>query len=186
MFSVLVRSKEQLLLRHGLRVEGWASPPNGHPHHMEDTIGIVSHFSLSLLFSLPHTHTHTLDQQIVAVAVIYVAYSWVFKSKRFGQCSADSTCVLISSRSIGTSGNTPSTAGRTTGPPVFGQGVLRGVSESMVDSVCSAFPDIPRENVMYDLSKTRNPQLTVEKILTAGVLPAVSPFSTSVFDCVGF
>ncbi|CDZ98069.1 CUE1, KIS4 [Phaffia rhodozyma] len=87
---------------------------------------------------------------IVAVAVIYVAYSWV--SKR-----ATSTQV------------------RPSGPPVFGQGILRGVSEPMVDTVSSAFPDIPRENIMYDLSKTRNPQITVEKILTTGILPPPPP-----------
>ena len=87
----------------------------------------------------------------------------------------------------------------------MGQGILRGVNESMVYVTChlshracserrsltclrsllpnaaqvqtvsSAFPDIPRENILYDLSKTRNVQSTFERILEVGTLPAVSP-----------
>lgn len=42
-----------------------------------------------------------------------------------------------------------------------------------VSNVSSAFPDIPRENIMYDLSKTKSAQVTVEKLLTTGFLPPV-------------
>lgn len=42
-----------------------------------------------------------------------------------------------------------------------------------MSNVSSAFPDIPRENIMYDLSKTKSAQVTVEKLLTTGFLPPV-------------
>lgn len=50
---------------------------------------------------------------------------------------------------------------------------LSGVVVLQVSNVSSAFPDIPRENIMYDLSKTKSAQVTVEKLLTTGFLPPV-------------
>jgi hypothetical protein len=44
-----------------------------------------------------------------------------------------------------------------------------------VQTVLSTFPDMPRERILYDLSKTKNVQSTVERILEVGTLPAVSP-----------
>ncbi|ORX36390.1 hypothetical protein BD324DRAFT_492952 [Kockovaella imperatae] len=48
---------------------------------------------------------------------------------------------------------------------------IRGVNLSMVETVKSAFPDIPAPNIIYSLSKTRSAQATSEEILERGFLP---------------
>lgn len=44
----------------------------------------------------------------------------------------------------------------------------------MVEAVTSAFPDVPFENVVYSLTRTRSAQSTSEIILERGTVPAVS------------
>lgn len=45
----------------------------------------------------------------------------------------------------------------------------------MVEAVTSAFPDVPVDNVVYSLTRTRSAQSTSEIILERGTLPPVSP-----------
>jgi coupling of ubiquitin conjugation to ER degradation protein 1 len=47
-------------------------------------------------------------------------------------------------------------------------------TDDQVETIQSAFPDIPVANIVYHLSKTRSAQATSEEILERGFLPAVS------------
>jgi len=48
----------------------------------------------------------------------------------------------------------------------------RNVTDEMVNTVQSMFPDIPRDNIRYDLLRTGNTELTTNKILEKGFLEA--------------
>ncbi|WVQ94422.1 hypothetical protein IAU59_001501 [Kwoniella sp. CBS 9459] len=54
-------------------------------------------------------------------------------------------------------------------------GVIRGVTPAMVETVHSAFPDIPLPNIIYHLSRSRSAQTTSEVILERGFLSAPPP-----------
>ncbi|WWC87514.1 uncharacterized protein L201_002404 [Kwoniella dendrophila CBS 6074] len=54
-------------------------------------------------------------------------------------------------------------------------GNIRGVTPAMVDTIHSAFPDIPIPNIIYSLSRTKSAQITSEIILERGILPAPPP-----------
>ncbi|OCF34592.1 hypothetical protein I316_03633 [Kwoniella heveanensis BCC8398] len=56
-----------------------------------------------------------------------------------------------------------------------GEGVIRGVTPAMVETVHAAFPDIPLPNIIYHLSRSRSAQTTSEVILERGFLPAPPP-----------
>ena len=45
---------------------------------------------------------------------------------------------------------------------------------AQVETVKSAFPDVPAPNIIYSLSRTRSAQRTSEEILERGFLPNVS------------
>ncbi|EIM83974.1 uncharacterized protein STEHIDRAFT_148705 [Stereum hirsutum FP-91666 SS1] len=49
------------------------------------------------------------------------------------------------------------------------------VSDEMTNQICGMFPDIPRENVHYDLLRTGSVERTTEKILERGFLDAPPP-----------
>ncbi|KAI0635397.1 hypothetical protein C8Q77DRAFT_703101 [Trametes polyzona] len=51
----------------------------------------------------------------------------------------------------------------------------KNVTQEMVDTVHGMFPDIPSDNIRYDLLRTGNIQLTSDKILERGFLPAPPP-----------
>ncbi|WVF66811.1 hypothetical protein IAT40_001553 [Kwoniella sp. CBS 6097] len=55
------------------------------------------------------------------------------------------------------------------------EGGIRGVTPAMVETVHSAFPDIPLPNIIYHLSRSRSAQTTSEVILERGFLPAPPP-----------
>jgi len=48
----------------------------------------------------------------------------------------------------------------------------RSVTDQMVDTVHSMFPDIPKDNIRYDLLRTGSAELTTNKILEKGFLDA--------------
>ncbi|KAI0367262.1 hypothetical protein BV20DRAFT_1123576 [Pilatotrama ljubarskyi] len=51
----------------------------------------------------------------------------------------------------------------------------KNVTPEMVETVHSMFPDIPSDNIRYDLLRTGNVQVTTNKILERGFLPAPPP-----------
>ncbi|KAH9916741.1 uncharacterized protein BXZ73DRAFT_80989 [Epithele typhae] len=51
----------------------------------------------------------------------------------------------------------------------------RNVTNEMVDAVHNMFPDIPKDNIRFDLLRTGDTQLTSTKILERGFLPAPPP-----------
>jgi len=51
----------------------------------------------------------------------------------------------------------------------------KNVSQDMVDTIHNMFPDIPPDNIRYDLLRTGNVELTSNKILEKGFLPAPPP-----------
>ncbi|ODO06274.1 hypothetical protein L198_01506 [Cryptococcus wingfieldii CBS 7118] len=55
------------------------------------------------------------------------------------------------------------------------EGGIRGVTPAMVETVHSAFPDIPVPNIIYHLSRTKSAQSTSEEILERGFLAAPPP-----------
>ncbi|KAI0777403.1 hypothetical protein BD413DRAFT_516334 [Trametes elegans] len=57
----------------------------------------------------------------------------------------------------------------------------KNVTTEMVDTVHSMFPDIPSDNIRYDLLRTGNVQLTSNKILERGFLPAPPPAYYTVY-----
>jgi len=85
---------------------------------------------------------------IVAFAVIVVLFRWATSSN---ESSAD--------RSASTSlGFRP-----------------KNITQDMVDMIHAMFPDIPAENIRYDLLRTGNVELTSNKILEKGFLDAPPP-----------
>jgi hypothetical protein len=50
---------------------------------------------------------------------------------------------------------------------------LQRLTDHQVETIHSAFPDIPVANIVYHLTKTRSAQATSEEILERGFLPAV-------------
>ncbi|KAI0644046.1 hypothetical protein C8Q79DRAFT_974060 [Trametes meyenii] len=51
----------------------------------------------------------------------------------------------------------------------------KNVTPEMVETVHGMFPDIPSDNIRYDLLRTGNVELTSNKILERGFLPAPPP-----------
>jgi hypothetical protein len=49
----------------------------------------------------------------------------------------------------------------------------RKETDGQVETIQSAFPDVPLANIVYHLSKTRSAQATSEEILERGFLPSV-------------
>ncbi|TBU57309.1 hypothetical protein BD310DRAFT_1039980 [Dichomitus squalens] len=57
----------------------------------------------------------------------------------------------------------------------------KNVTPEMVETVQSMFPDIPSDNIRYDLLRTGNIQQTSNKILERGFLPAPPPAYYTVY-----
>ncbi|RPD56561.1 hypothetical protein L226DRAFT_480430 [Lentinus tigrinus ALCF2SS1-7] len=57
----------------------------------------------------------------------------------------------------------------------------KNVTPEMVETVHSMFPDIPSDNIRYDLLRTGNVQQTSNKILERGFLPAPPPAYYTVY-----
>ncbi|KAF8908105.1 hypothetical protein CPB84DRAFT_1674475 [Gymnopilus junonius] len=51
----------------------------------------------------------------------------------------------------------------------------KNVTQEMVDTISHMFPDIPADNIRYDLLRTGNVELTTNKILERGFLEAPPP-----------
>ncbi|KAJ4474396.1 hypothetical protein J3R30DRAFT_3508639 [Lentinula aciculospora] len=85
---------------------------------------------------------------IVAFAVIVFIFRWA--------------------TSNGSEGGTPSPADTLGFRP-------KNVTQDMVDTVGNMFPDIPRDNIRYDLLLTGNVERTTNKILEKGFLDAPPP-----------
>ncbi|KAI0328747.1 hypothetical protein GY45DRAFT_1254347 [Cubamyces sp. BRFM 1775] len=51
----------------------------------------------------------------------------------------------------------------------------KNVTPEMVETVHSMFPDIPRDNIRYDLLRTGSVEVTSNKLLERGFLPAPPP-----------
>ncbi|EGN94386.1 hypothetical protein SERLA73DRAFT_77790 [Serpula lacrymans var. lacrymans S7.3] len=51
----------------------------------------------------------------------------------------------------------------------------KNVTQEMVDQIHAMFPDIPQDNIRYDLLRTGNVELTSNKILEKGFLDAPPP-----------
>ncbi|TFK47382.1 hypothetical protein OE88DRAFT_1636564 [Heliocybe sulcata] len=82
---------------------------------------------------------------LVAFAVIVILFRWVTSSK-------DSSSEHSAASTLGFR--------------------PRNVTEQMVDTVQGMFPDIPRDNIKYDLLRTGNVDQTANKILERGFLDA--------------
>jgi len=87
---------------------------------------------------------------LVAVVIIYVSYRWLF--------SAAPTTAGASARD----GNTAATLGFRP----------RNVTPQMVQQVAAMFPDLPEDNIRYDLLRTGNVERTVNTVIEKGFLPA--------------
>ncbi|KZO90640.1 hypothetical protein CALVIDRAFT_389059 [Calocera viscosa TUFC12733] len=93
---------------------------------------------------------------IVAVIIIYVSYRWLFSS---GNGAA------TSSGGPARDANTAATLGFRP----------RNVTPEMVQTVAAMFPDIPEDNIRYDLLRTGSTERTVNSVLEKGFLPAPPP-----------
>jgi len=49
----------------------------------------------------------------------------------------------------------------------------KNVTPEMIETVHSMFPDIPTDNIRYDLLRTGSVEVTTNKLLERGFLPAV-------------
>ncbi|KAI0338358.1 hypothetical protein BDW22DRAFT_1409556 [Trametopsis cervina] len=86
---------------------------------------------------------------VVAVAVIVVVFRWATSSKE-------------------TTGGAPSPSAILGFKP-------KNITPEQVDTVHNMFPDIPSDNIRYDLLRTGSVQLTSTKILERGYLPPPPP-----------
>ncbi|KAH7926611.1 hypothetical protein BV22DRAFT_1062680 [Leucogyrophana mollusca] len=85
---------------------------------------------------------------IVAFAVIVIIFRWATSSEYFGLAVSASAAL----------GFRP-----------------KNVTQEMVDQIHSMFPDIPPDNIRFDLLRTGNVELTSNKILERGFLDAPPP-----------
>ncbi|KAH8079069.1 hypothetical protein BXZ70DRAFT_1050921 [Cristinia sonorae] len=92
---------------------------------------------------------------IVAFAVIVIIVRWATTSKD-GAPSQPSTSSILGFRP-------------------------KNITTEMVDTIHTMFPDIPTDNIRYDLLRTGNVQVTTNKLLERGFLPAPPPAYYTVY-----
>jgi len=98
----------------------------------------------------------------VAIVMVYMLYRW-FSARGTNEATAGGATGSSSSAATGV--NTAATLGFRP----------RNVTPEMVQTVASMFPDIPEDNIRFDLLRTGNAERTVNTVLEKGFLPPPPP-----------